>query len=135
MSLAHLAVAVDNLENAAKLYTALGFVVGPVEEVAQQSVRLRKAVRDGLCVELLEPLIPNSGSVGKFLSKKGPGLHHVALRSTDLRGDLLRLSETGIATLPGYPSVGSEGSTVAFLDPKTTNGVLIELVEEGCDHP
>lgn len=128
--LAHIAVAVTNLEDAAVLYRALGFDVGEVEEVGRESVRLRKAFKDGLCVELLEPFPADSGGIAKFLSKRGPGLHHIALQCENIVNDLKGLEKQGIVPLKGYPAIGSEGTHVAFLDPKTTGGVLIELVEE-----
>ncbi|HLX63031.1 MAG TPA: VOC family protein [Planctomycetota bacterium] len=129
MALAHLAIAVEELDQATPIYAALGFELGDVEQVVREKVRLRKCVKDGLCIELLEAYPKGEGSVAKFIAKRGACLHHVAISSKNVRSDLRRLGKSGIKALAGYPAEGSEGTTVAFLDPKTTGGVLIELVE------
>lgn len=127
--LAHLAIAVESLQAAVPTYVALGFTLGEPEELAREKIRARIAEKDGFRIELLEPLSPGEGPIGKFIAKRGPGLHHVALRTTDLDGDLRRLAATGVVPLKGYPAAGLHGTRVAFLDPKTTGGVLYELVQ------
>lgn len=129
MSLAHIAVAVIDLDAAAVLYRTLGFEVGELETIDREHVRLRKAIKDGFCLELLEAFPAGEGSIAKYVAKRGPGLHHVALQSVNIKIDLQRLEKSGIRVLEGYPAFGSEGNQVAFLDPKNTGGVLIELVE------
>lgn len=128
LPLAHLAIAVKSLGDGAALYTALGFTLEEPEVIATQHVRAQVAGKDGLRIELLEAHPPGTGPIAKFIEKRGPGLHHVALRSTNLESDLKRLAAQGINPLPGYPSAGMSGTRVAFLDPKSTGGVLIELV-------
>ena len=126
--LCHLAVAVESLSAAAPLYRSLGFVLEEPEVVTQEQVRAQVARKGELCVELLEAHPPGAGPITKFIARRGPGLHHVALRSTSLDADLAALAAAGAKPLPGYPAPGLGGTRVAFLDPKTTGGVLIELV-------
>ncbi|MCW8132562.1 MAG: VOC family protein [Planctomycetota bacterium] len=129
LPLAHLAVAVERLDAAAPVYRALGFAISEAETIAREKVCARVASKGALHIELLEPAPAGEGPIAKFLAKRGPGLHHVALRTADLDGDLARLSAAGVAPLKGYPALGLGGSKVAFLDPKTTGGVLFELVQ------
>ena len=127
--LAHLAVAVRSLDEGGKLYAALGFTLHEPEVIAGQHVRAQVAVRGDFRVELLEAHPPGQGPIAKFIEKRGPGLHHIALRSENLAADLERLNASGVAVLPNFPAPGMAGTRVAFLDPKTTGGTLIELVE------
>lgn len=127
--LAHLAIAVHSLQEAAGIYQALGFALKDPEVIAREKVRAQVAAKGALHIELLEPHPAGAGPIAKFLEKRGPGLHHLALRSADLDKDLQALQQVGVKPLPGYPAAGMGGSRVAFLDPKTTGGVLIELVQ------
>lgn len=127
--LAHLAIAVRSLAEGSALYAALGFTLDEPEVIASQHVRAQVAHKGDLRVELLEAHPAGSGPIAKFIEKRGPGLHHVALRSEGLDADLQRLSAQQIVPLAGFPAPGMAGTRVAFLDPKTTGGVLIELVE------
>ncbi len=127
--LAHLAVAVNSLADGAALYVALGFTLGEPEVIASQHVRAQVASKGDFRVELLEAHPEGTGPIAKFLEKRGPGIHHIALLSTDVEGDLEKLNDQAIIPLSGYPATGMGGTVVAFLDPKTTGGVLIELVE------
>ena len=127
--LAHLAIAVTSLDEGGKLYAALGFTLHEPEVIAAQNVRAQVATRGEFRVELLEAHPPGAGPIAKFIAKRGSGLHHIALRSEHLDADLARLKASGIAVLANYPAPGMAGTRVAFLDPKTTGGTLIELVE------
>jgi len=127
-ALAHLAIAVDSLDAAKALYLALGFSPHEPETIAREKVRALCVEKDGLRIELLEACPPGEGPIAKFISKRGPGLNHLALQSSNLAADLQALAAAGVKVLPGYPAVGMGGMHVAFLDPKTTGGVLIELV-------
>jgi methylmalonyl-CoA epimerase len=129
--LAHLAVAVASLNEARGLYVALGFVLREPEVIGRECVRAQVAVKEALRIELLEAHPAGSGPIAKFIAKRGPGLHHVALRSRDVDADLAALAPAGVTPLKGYPATGLRGSRVAFLDPKTTGGVLFELVSGG----
>lgn len=114
-----------------KLYRdGLGLRLVAVEEVPTEKVRaafLEGGSGDGARIELLEPLGPE-GPVQQFLSRRGPGLHHVAFRSAGLSDRLAKLSGCGFQAAGPIRS-GAENSRVCFLHPKTTQGVLIELVE------
>jgi len=127
--LAHLAIAVTSLAESGKIYLALGFVASEPETITREKVRVQVFAQGSLHIELLEPLTPEDGPIGKFLQKRGPGLHHVALKCRNLEERLKLLELQGVRALPGYPNDGAAGSRVAFLDPKTTGNVLFELVQ------
>jgi len=130
--LAHLAIAVNTLAESAPVYLALGFVAQEPETIAREKVRVQLFTQGSLKIELLEPVRVGDvgeGPIAKFLQKRGPGLHHVALRCADLDTRLKALALQGVRALPGYPNDGAGGSRVAFLDPKSTGGVLFELVQ------
>ena len=125
----HIGVAVQDLDAAIELYS------GPfdmpeqhretVEEQGVEAVLLD--VGEGH-VELLRPLAENT-PVGKFLAKRGPGLHHVAYQAEDIEATLESLRESGIQLIDNRPRVGIQGKRVAFLHPRSTGGVLTEIVE------
>jgi methylmalonyl-CoA epimerase len=79
-------------------------------------------------IELLEPLRQDS-PVGKFLEMRGPGIHHVAVRVTDIRASLAQLREKGTRLIDETPRIGARGCLVAFVHPSSANGVLLELVQ------
>ena len=79
-------------------------------------------------IELLEPLSPDS-PVGKFLEKRGPGIHHIAVRVEDIRAKLAELKAKGLRLIDEVPRVGAGGCLVAFVHPTAANGVLLELVQ------
>jgi len=121
----HVAVAVSSLEEACRLLQLLtGRPCSPPEAVEAQGVR----VAFSGAVELLEPLDPRS-PVGRFLERRGPGLHHIAFRVPDLEEALERLKAEGVELVDAEPRPGSRGHRVAFLHPRSTGGVLVELVE------
>ena len=127
--LEHVAIAVENLEAAVELYRALlgGKETGR-EEVASEGVRVAFFDLGGPRIELLEPTSPDS-PVGRFLSSRGPGLHHIALGVDDIEAALERCSTAGMSAVGEAPRTGAGGAKVAFLHPKTTGGLLIELSE------
>ena len=126
--LAHLAIAVNSLTESAPLYQSLGFTLSPPEILEREHVKAQLAIKGELHIELLEAYPAGTGPIAKFIEKRGPGLNHIALKTADLDGDLDRLAKAGVKLLKGYPAAGLGGTRVAFLDPKTTGGVLIELV-------
>ena len=130
----HVGVATEDLEGAIALYEgALGMPVVHRETVEGQGVEaVLLDVGDGH-VELLRPLGPDT-PVGKYLDKKGPGLHHVAYAVGDIEDALSELSEAGIELIDSEPRVGIRGSRVAFVHPKSTGGVLTEIVQPGEGH-
>ena len=125
----HIGVAVEDLDEAIRLYgERLGMPLQHRETVEEQGV---EAVLLGVGeshVELLRPLGPDT-AVGKFLARSGPGLHHVAYGTDDIDSALAAVRDAGLALIDEQPRTGIRGSRVAFLHPKSTGGVLTELVE------
>jgi methylmalonyl-CoA/ethylmalonyl-CoA epimerase len=130
----HIGVATDDLDGAIALYEGtLGMPVAHRETVESQGVEaVLLDVGDGH-VELLRPLGPDT-PVGKYLDKKGPGLHHVAYAVDDIEGVLDRLKEAGIEMIDSEPRAGIRDSRVAFVHPRSTGGVLTEIVEPAERH-
>jgi methylmalonyl-CoA epimerase len=132
----HLGVAVHDAEAAAARYEALlGAEVDHRDDVTEQGVRaIAMRVGDGPLVELLSPLGDDT-PVGRFLAKRGEGMHHVAYRVDGLAGWLDRLSADGVELIDTRPRQGLFGMQVAFIHPESVFGVLVELVEpmEGPD--
>ena len=125
----HVGVAVDDLEAAVKLYEGvLGMPLIHREVVASQGVEaVLLDVGDGH-VELLSPLGEDT-PVGKYLARKGPGLHHVAYAVADIEATLAELAAGGIELIDREPRTGIRRSRVAFLHPRSTGGVLTEIVQ------
>ena len=130
----HVGVAVDDLDAATKLYEGvLGMPLVHRETVTEQGVEaVLLDVGDGH-VELLSPLGEDT-PVGKFLARKGPGLHHVAYAVSDIEATLGDLAEAGVELIDAQPRTGIRDSRVAFLHPRSTGGVLTELVEPAEGH-
>jgi methylmalonyl-CoA epimerase len=125
----HIGVAVEDLEAAIELYqTSFGMELAHRETVEEQGVdAVLLDVGDGH-VELLAPLGPDT-PVGKYLERKGPGLHHVAYAVDDIDSTLERLAAAGIELIDSEARAGIRGSRVAFLHPRATGAVLTEIVE------
>ena len=130
----HIGVATEDLDGAIALYEgALGMPVAHRETVESQGVEaVLLDVGEGH-VELLRPLRPDT-PVGKYLERKGPGLHHVAYAVDDIEGVLGSLKEAGVEMIDSEPRVGIRGSRVAFVHPRSTGGVLTEIVEPSEAH-
>ena len=125
----HVGVAVSDLDRPIALYEGVfQMPVVHTEVVESQGVEAVLLEVGGGHVELLRPLAPET-VVGKFISKRGEGLHHVAYRVDDIDGTLASLKENGIDLIDTEARVGIWGSRVAFLHPRATGGVLTELVE------
>jgi methylmalonyl-CoA/ethylmalonyl-CoA epimerase len=130
----HIGVATEDLDGAIALYEdTLGMPVAHRETVESQGVEaVLLDVGEGH-VELLRPLGPET-PVGKYLEKKGPGLHHVAYAVDDIEGVLGALKEAGIELIDSEPRIGIRDSRVAFVHPRSTGGVLTEIVEPAEGH-
>ena len=125
----HIGVAVEDLDAALALYgDALEMPVAHREVVEQQGVEAVLLDVGENHVELLRPLGPDT-PVGKFLAKKGPGLHHVAYQTRDIAKALGALKAAGVRLIDESPRVGIRASLVAFLHPGATNGVLTEITQ------
>ncbi len=123
----HIGIAVRSI-SAVKIYEALGLAVGHVETVETQGVKTAFLTVGDSHLELLEPLSPES-PVGRFIEKRGEGIHHICLRVDDLDAHLERLKRKGFRLINEAPVPGAHGCRVAFLHPAAGNGVLIELSE------
>ena len=129
MKLDHIGLATNTVEDGLALWRdALGLEVDTTEEIAEQGVRVAMLAIGDTHVELLEPLSPES-PVGKFLSKRGPGIHHIAVEVKDIHASLAELKNRGARLIDETPRVGARGCLVAFIHPATTNGILLELVQ------
>jgi len=130
----HIGVATDDLDGAIALYEGtMGMSIAHRETVESQGVEaVLLDVGEGH-VELLRPLGPDT-PVGKYLERKGPGLHHVAYAVDDIEGVLGKLKESGIDLIDSEPRIGIRDSRVAFVHPRSTDGVLTEIVEPSEAH-
>ncbi|HOO42676.1 MAG TPA: methylmalonyl-CoA epimerase [Bacteroidales bacterium] len=125
----HIGIAVRSLESAIAFYESkLGLKCYAIEEVQDQKVRTAFFKVGQTKVELLESTDPE-GPIGKFLEKKGEGVHHIAFATEGLQENLDELSQNGIRLIDKNPRKGAEGLHIAFLHPKDTLGVLTELCE------
>jgi methylmalonyl-CoA/ethylmalonyl-CoA epimerase len=130
----HVGVAVDDIDAALAVYRdLLGMPLVHRETVTEQGVDAALLdVGDGH-IELLQPLGPDT-AVGKFLAKRGPGLHHIAYRVDDIDKVLSQLAESGARLIDERPRTGIRGSRVAFVHPASSGGVLTEIVEPAEEH-
>jgi methylmalonyl-CoA epimerase len=130
----HVGVAVEDLDAALELYQGtFGMPVAHRETVAEQGVEAVLLDVGDTHVELLSPLGPDT-PVGKFLERKGPGLHHVAYRVDDIDAALDQLRGQGVDLIDSEPRTGIRNSRVAFVHPKATGSVLTEIVEPAATH-
>lgn len=124
----HIGIAVRSIE-AAKIYRALGLTVDHVEVVDTQKVKTAFLSVGDSNIELLEPVSADS-PVGKFIEKRGEGIHHICFRVERIEDHLDRLKREGYRLINETPVPGAHGCRVAFLHPSAGNGVLIELSEK-----
>ena len=127
----HLGIAVKSLDEAIPFWEKkLGLKCYAIEEVKEQKVRTAFFKIGQSKIELLESTDPE-GPIGKFIEKKGEGIHHVAFAVEGLQQALDSVAASGIQLIDKQPRKGAEGLNIAFLHPKSTFGVLMEL----CEHP
>ncbi|MBI2060033.1 MAG: methylmalonyl-CoA epimerase [Nitrospirae bacterium] len=125
----HIGIAVPSLEGALKFYEeVLGIHPDHFEEVEEQKVRTAFIPVGETHIELLEPTSPDS-PIAKFIDKRGPGIHHLALGVENLEGKLADCKAKGAQLIDEKPRVGAHGKKIAFIHPKSTGGVLLELCE------
>lgn len=126
----HIGIAVKNLESSNKLYSKLfGQAHYKTEEVDSEGVRTSFFKVGDNKIELLEATKEDS-PIAKFIDKKGEGIHHIAFDVSDIEAEMKRLKEEGFVVLSDKPKKGADNKLVAFLHPKSTSGVLIELCQE-----
>ncbi|MCR4425694.1 MAG: methylmalonyl-CoA epimerase [Firmicutes bacterium] len=128
-SVDHIGVAVANLDEALKVYAdTLGIKLAGTETVAEQKVRVAFLPIGETEIELLESTDPE-GPIAKFIEKRGEGIQHIAVRVDDIESALEEMREKGVRLIDETPRYGAGGARIAFLHPKSTGGVLIELTE------
>ncbi|MDG2193704.1 MAG: methylmalonyl-CoA epimerase [Polaribacter sp.] len=126
----HIGIAVKDIEKSNKLFAALfGKPHYKTETVKSEGVKTSFFDVGPNKIELLEATTPES-PIAKFITKKGEGVHHIAFAVTDIISEIKRLKEEGFTVLNETPKMGADNKMVAFLHPKSTNGVLIELCQE-----
>ncbi|MDY6964604.1 MAG: methylmalonyl-CoA epimerase [Halobacteriota archaeon] len=125
----HIGIAVKNLDDALKLYTdAFGLSLGGVEVVEDQKVRIAFIMVGESRIELLESTDPE-GPIAKHIEKRGEGIQHIALGVSNIEETLKMMKEKEIRLIDEKPRLGAGEAKIAFLHPKATNGVLLELCE------
>lgn len=126
----HVGVATTNLEEVRKIFQdVLGLTPLFEEEVPDQKVRVLGFKIGESNIEFLEPTSEDS-PISKFLEKKGPGLHHLAVKVNDIRQTLKNFKEKNLRLIDSEPRIGAEGKLIAFVHPKSTGGILLELSQE-----
>lgn len=129
-TLAHIGVAVEDLDAATALFgDTLGLAVEGRTELPDRGLEVAFLDTGNTKVELLASTRDDS-AIGKFIAKKGPGIHHLCFKTPDIRRTMKELADAGLRLIDAEPREGAEGHLVAFLHPKSTSGVLIELEEE-----
>jgi len=131
MKIDHIGIAVNSISDAVKVYEqAMGLQVAGYDEVDDQGVRVAMLHIGEGGIELLEPTRPDS-PIEKFMSKRGEGIHHIAVRVDDIEEALERVKASGVRVIDSAPRRGAYNTRVAFIHPSSTHGVLLELVEHG----
>jgi methylmalonyl-CoA/ethylmalonyl-CoA epimerase len=124
----HIGIAVKSIVESLKVYEALGLKSVGVEEVAEQKVRVAFLPLGEAEIELLESTSPD-GPVAKYIEKNGEGIQHLALRVDNLEAALAELKAQGVRLIDEKPRYGAGGAKIAFVHPRSTGGVLLELSE------
>lgn len=128
--IAHIGIAVHKIEDALPFYTdGLGLVVESIEEVESEGVKIAFLKVGETRIELLEPLYESSPIQG-FLDKKGEGIHHIAFEVDDIHPRITQLKHKGVKLINEEPKSGAHQSEIAFIHPKSTHGVLVELCQQ-----
>jgi len=127
----HIGIAVKSLTEAAAIYeNALGLKVNAYDQVDEQGVRVAMLNIGESRIELLEPTGPES-PIQKFMTKRGEGIHHIAITVDDIDKALKQLKAAGVRLVDNEPRRGAHNTRIAFVHPSSTHGVLLELVQHG----
>ena len=125
----HIAIVVPDIDAALGFWRdALGLDLSHVENVAEQGARVAFLPAGESEVELVEPTTDTSG-MARYMAGRGPGMHHICFAVDDIEGTLARLKERGVQLINEEPTIGASGKKIAFIHPKSTGGVLVELNE------
>ena len=131
MKIDHIGIAVKSLSEALKVYEgAIGLSVGGYDQVDEQGVRVAMLKIGDSRIELLEPTGPES-PITKFMTKRGEGIHHIAVEVEDIEKTLETLKAAGVRLIDNAPRRGAHNTRIAFIHPSSTHGVLLELVQHG----
>jgi len=126
----HIGIAVESIEESLKLYTdILGLTLEGTEVVEEQKVKTAFLPIGDTEIELLESTHPD-GPIARFIQKRGQGIQHIAFRVDDIEKALAEMKDKGVRLIDEKPRYGAGGAKIAFLHPKSTNGVLIELCQK-----
>jgi len=126
----HIGVAVKNLNEAMKIYSeSLSLEIEGTEEIKEQKVKVAFIPVGESRIELIESTDPN-GPIAKFIERKGEGIHHIALEVDHIEDALQKLKEKGVQLIDEKPRIGAHKMKIAFLHPRSTKGVLLELCEK-----
>ena len=130
MKLEHLGIAVKSLKDSVPVFEKIfGVTASEVEYVEEQKVNVRKLHLENCDIELLEGTAPDS-PITKFIEKKGEGIHHCSFEVPDIIKSLLAMKEGGVKLVDETPRTGADDMLIAFLHPKSTAGVLMELSQK-----
>ncbi len=124
----HIGIAVSDLDDSISLYTKLGFKIGAREKLTDQKVEICFIELENTKLELIASTHEKS-SISKFISKKGTGIHHICYKVNDIRLELKRFKTSGLKLIDEIPRIGAQGKKIAFIHPKSFQGVLVELCE------
>lgn len=125
----HIGIAVENIDEALEFYRdQLGLIVGGTEEVLEQKVRVTFMKIGESRIELLQSTEPD-GPVAKFIEKRGQGIQHIAIRVDNIEKTLENLKDKGARLIDERPRIGAGGAKIAFVHPKSSRGVLLELCQ------
>lgn len=124
----HIGIAVKNLEESIKFYESMGLKAGGIEEVAEQKVRVAFFPAGDSELELLESTHAD-GPIARHIEKNGEGIQHIALRVDNIEAALAELKAKGVRLIDEKPRYGAGGAKIAFIHPKSTGGVLLEISE------
>jgi methylmalonyl-CoA/ethylmalonyl-CoA epimerase len=127
----HVGIAVKNLDEAVRVYRdILGFKLEGIQVLAERKLRIALFSTGGATqIELLEPL-DKDGAIAKFLETRGEGIHHFAVQTDNIETALADFKKSGVELIDEKPRAGAEGKLVAFVHPRSTKGVLLELVKK-----
>lgn len=129
MKLEHLGIAVKSLNDSVPVFEKIfNKKATDIEEVSEQKVRVCKIKLENCDIEILEPTDPES-PIAKFIEKRGEGIQHVSFEVSDIKQSLSELKDGGVRLINEEPRTGAEGMLIAFLHPKSTAGILMELAQ------
>jgi len=128
MKIRHLGIAVDSIKERLPVWESFGLRLHHTEKVDSEGVTTAHLKVGGYEIELLEPMSKDT-PVGKFIDKKGPGIHHLALEVDDIEESLVKAKKNGLEPIGEAPRPGADNTKVAFFHPKDTGGVLLEIVQ------